>query len=167
MSAQTMLETWQKHLDAEFVTKDLDGALATMTEDAYVLLVPSMTGGRGKAGVRRFYGEDFIPNVPPDLMPTPISQTVGDRLISEAIYRFTHTIAMPWMLPGIAPTNRRVEVPLMAVVGFRDGLIAHEHLYWDQAAVLVQLGLLDPEGLPIGGVDAARKLLSWAGVAAP
>jgi carboxymethylenebutenolidase len=164
MSAHAMLETFQKHVDAEFVTKDLEAALATMTEDAYVLLVPSMTGAQGKAGVRRFYGEDFIPNVPPDMMPTPISQTVGDRLIIEAIYSFTHTIAMPWMLPGIAPTNKRVEVPLVIVVGFRDGLIAREHFYWDQAAVLVQLGLLDSKGFPFGGVDTARRLLAWAGV---
>jgi carboxymethylenebutenolidase len=164
----TMLEVWQKHTYAEFVAKDLETALATMTEDTYVFLIPSVTGGKSKGQVRRFYGEDFIPNIPTDLAPTPISQTISeDQIIEEAVYSFTHNIAMPWMLPGLAPTGKHVDVPVVAVVGFRDGLITHEHLYWDQASVLVQLGLLDSSGLPIGGADGARRLLAWSGTGNP
>ena len=71
----------------------------------------------------------------------------------------THTIQMDWMLPGIAPTGKRVEVPVVVIVGFRDGKIAYERIYWDQASVLVQIGLLDPNTLPIVGSESARKVL--------
>jgi carboxymethylenebutenolidase len=69
---------------------------------------------------------------------------------------------MDWMLPGIAPTGKPVEVAIVVVVHFRDGKLAHEHIYWDQASVLAQIGLIDPAGLPIGGVDSARKVLDPA-----
>jgi carboxymethylenebutenolidase len=67
---------------------------------------------------------------------------------------------MDWMLPGIAPTGKRVEVPVVTIVQFRDGKLAHEHIYWDQASVLVQLGLLDLGTLPVVGVESARKALA-------
>src|SRR5439155_13905213 len=82
-----------------------------------------------------------------------------DQLVDEMIFKFTHTIKMDWMLPGIAPTGRHVEIPLVAIVRFRDGKLAHEHIYWDQASVLVQLGLLDARALPVTGVESARKAL--------
>ena len=66
---------------------------------------------------------------------------------------------MDWMLPGLAPTGKRIEVPLIAIVRFREGKLAHEHIYWDQASVLVQLGLLDAGALPVAGVESARKVL--------
>jgi carboxymethylenebutenolidase len=66
---------------------------------------------------------------------------------------------MDWMLPGLAPTGKRVEVPLVVIVRFREGKLAHEHIYWDQASVLVQLGLLDAAGLPVAGIESARKAL--------
>jgi carboxymethylenebutenolidase len=75
------------------------------------------------------------------------------------VARFTHTIPMDWMLPGIAPTGKRVEVGLVVVVQFDGDKLAHEHLYWDQASVLVQLGLLQPAGLPVVGVEGARSVL--------
>jgi len=90
----------------------------------------------------------------------PVSRTVGtDHLVDEMIFKFTHTIEMDWMLPGVAPTGKRVEIPLVAIVHFRGDKLAHEHIYWDQASVLVQLGLLDPTGLPVAGVATARKVL--------
>ena len=93
----------------------------------------------------------------------PVSRTIGaDRIVDEVIFRFTHTATIDWMLPGIAPTGRTVEVPLVAIVQFRDGQVAHEHIYWDQASVLVQIGLLDPRGLPVAGADTARKVLDPA-----
>jgi carboxymethylenebutenolidase len=119
-----------------------------------------MTGGVGKPGVREFYSQYFIPQNPPDTELTPISRTIGtDQLVDEMVLKFTHTVRMDWMLPGIAPTLKRVEVPVVAIIRFRDGKLAHEHIYWDQASVLVQVGLLDPGTLPVVGVDSARKAI--------
>ena len=131
-----------------------------MVDDAYVNHVPVMTGGYGKEALRAFYGRDFIPCMPPDTTLTPVSRTVGqDQLVDEMIFSFTHTQEMPWMLPGIKPTNRRVEVPLVAIVGFRDGKLCCERIYWDQASVLKQIGLLNDPKLPVYGVETARKVV--------
>jgi carboxymethylenebutenolidase len=160
MDKDSLIARWQQHLDYEFATRDTEATLATMVEDAYVNHVPVLTGGVGKDQLREFYARRFIPQMPPDTAITLVSRTVGeDRIVDEMVFQFTHTIAMDWMLPGVAPTGRRVEVPLVAIVHFRDGKIAHEHIYWDQASVLVQLGLLDSTKLPITGVESARKVL--------
>jgi carboxymethylenebutenolidase len=66
---------------------------------------------------------------------------------------------MDWMLPGIAPTGKRIEVVVVAIVQFHDGKLTHKHIYWDRASVLVQVGLLDPGTLPVVGVDSARKAI--------
>ena len=157
---QDLVRLWEEHTAHEFSTRDTEATLATMVEDAYVNHVPVLTGGRGKSELRRFYSSDFIPKMPPDTKLTPISRTVGtDQLVDEMIFSFTHTIEMPWMLPGVAPTNKYVEVPLVAIVRFRDGKLAHEHIYWDQASVLKQIGLLDDPALPVRGVETAYKVL--------
>src|SRR5216683_7838184 len=149
---------WEEHVQCEFATHNTDDTLATMVEDAYVNHIPVLTGGVGKEQLREFYSKHFIPQMPPDTEMVPISRTIGnDRLVDEMIFKFTHTIRMDWMLPGVAPTKRRVEIPLVAIVQFRDGKLAHEHIYWDQASVLVQLGLLDPRTLPVVGVESAKK----------
>ena len=130
-----------------------------MVDDAYVNHVPTMTGGFGKVALREFYSRDFIPSMPPDTL-TPVSRTVGqDQLVDEMIFSFTHTQEIPWMLSGIAPTNRRVEIPLVAIVRFRGDRLAHEHIYWDQASVLKQIGLLPAATLPVFGAETARKVL--------
>ncbi len=135
--------------------------LATIVEDAYVNDIPVMTGGVGKPALREFYSKYFIPQIPTDTELTPISRTIGtDQLVDEMVLKFTHTIRMDWMLPSIAPTGKRVEVLLVAIVRFRDCKLAHEHIYWDQASVLVQLGLLDPGTLPVVGIDSARKAIN-------
>lgn len=153
-------QLWQEHTQHEFVTRDTESTLATMVDDAYVNHVPVMTGGRGKDALRAFYSQDFIPHMPPDTRLRPVSRTVGEnQLVDEMIFSFTHTQEIPWMLPGIAPTNRHVEVPLVAVVGFRDGKLAHERIYWDQASVLKQIGLLSDPKLPAFGAETARKVL--------
>ena len=104
--------------------------------------------------------EHFIPKCPADIAMAPISRTIGaDRIVDEMVVSFTHDIEIDWMLPGLAPTGRHVEVPLVAIVGFRGDKLYHEHIYWDQASVLVQIGLLDPKGLPVAGVETAHKLL--------
>ena len=161
MTPQELEARWGEHIRDEFVTRDLDATLNTMVDDAYVNHIPTMTGAVGKTALRTFYGRDFIPCMPPDTTITPVSRTIGcDQLVDEMIFSFTHTIEMPWMLPGIAPTNRRVEVPLIAIVHFRDGKLAHEHIYWDQASVLKQLGLLNDPTLPVHGAETAKKVLN-------
>jgi carboxymethylenebutenolidase len=151
---------WEEHTSHEFATRDTEATLATMVDDAYVNHIPVLTGGRGKAELRRFYSTDFIPKMPPDTTLTPISRTVGkDQLVDEMIFSFTHSIEMPWMLPGIAPTNKRVRIPLVAIVHFREGKLAHEHIYWDQASVLKQIGLLTDTTLPVRGAETADKVL--------
>ena len=152
---------WEEHTRHEFATRDTESTLATMVEEAYVNHIPVMTGGNGKTALREFYSRDFIPSMPPDTTLTPISRTVGhDQLVDEMIFSFTHTQEMPWMLPGIAPTHRRVEVALVAIVRFKGDKLAHEHIYWDQASVLKQIGLLTDTSLPVCGVEAARKVSS-------
>src|SRR5690242_5678936 len=154
-----LLRLWEEHTTHEFNTRNTEATLATMVEDAYVNHVPVMTGGSGKEALRRFYSQDFIPSMPPDTTLTPISRIVGsDQLVDEMIFSFTHTEEMPWMLPGIPPTNKPVQVPLVAIVRFRDGKLAHEHIYWDQASVLKQIGLIADPALPVCGMEAARKV---------
>lgn len=160
MQPHDLIKLWEEHTAHEFATRDTEATLATMTEDAYVNHIPTMTGGNGKAALREFYSRDFIPNMPGDTTLTPVSRTVGEsQLVDEMIFSFTHTREIPWMLPGIAPTNRRVEVPLVAIVHFRDGKLAHEHIYWDQASVLKQIGLLTDQSLPVRGAETAQKVL--------
>ena len=107
----------------------------------------------------------YIPQQPPDTEIIPLSRTIGnDRVVDELIHRFTHTIAMDWMLPGIPPTGRRVEIPIVVVVQFLEGKIVSEHIYWDQASVLVQVGLIDPEEWPVSGAESARKVFDPASV---
>ena len=157
---KVLLELWEEHIRHEFATHNTEDTLATMVEDAYVNHIPVLTGGVGKEELREFYSKRFIPQMPPDTEMVPISRTIGnDQLVDEMIFKFTHTIRMDWMLPGLARTGKRVEVPLVAIVQFRDGKLAHEHIYWDQASALVQLGLLDPAKLPVAGVETARKAL--------
>jgi len=161
MSQVNLSQLWEEHTAHEFSTRDTERTLETMVEDAYVNHVPVMTGGRGKAELRAFYSTDFIPRMPPDTKLTPVSRTIGqDQLVDEIIFSFTHTEEMPWMLPGIAPTNKHVEIPLVAIVKFRDGKLAHEHIYWDQASVLKQIGLITDPKLPVFGSEIARKVSS-------
>ena len=157
---QHLGELWEEHVRHEFATHNPEETLATMVADAYVNHIPVLTGGVGKQQLREFYSKRFIPQMPPDTEMVPLSRTIGhDQLVDEMIFKFTHTMRMDWMLPGVAPTGKRVEVPLVAIVRFRDGKLAHEHIYWDQASALVQLGLLDPSELPVSGVESARKAL--------
>src|SRR5579864_3069331 len=156
---QTLNDLWEEHLRHEFATHDTKATLETMVPDAYVNHIPVLTGGVGKEQLREFYSRHFIPKMPPDTEIVPISRTIGtERLVDEMVFRFTHTIEMDWMLPGIAPTGKRVECPLVVIVHFRDGKLSNEHIYWDQASVLVQLGLLDVAKLPVAGAETAKKL---------
>ena len=156
---QKLKEVWEEHMKGEFATKSVDDTMATMIEGGHVNHVPTMTGGQGLKAIRDFYTRFFIPQMPPDTKTTPVSRTIGDtQIVDEMIFEFTHTVPMDWMLPGIAPTGKRVEVALVAIIGFREGKVSHEHIYWDQASVLVQLGLLDASRLPVAGRESAAKV---------
>ena len=147
------------HLAAEFQDLDLEAAMATMADDPYVHHVPTVTGGNGTAGVRDFYGNHFIGQWPDDTETRQVSRTVGEtQVVDELVMSFTHDRVLEIMLPGIPPTGRRIVVPVVIVVGFENGKVHHEHIYWDQATVLIQAGLLDPGGLPAVGDEQAGAL---------
>lgn len=151
---------FDEHLRHEFVTQDLAATMATMSAEPYVNHVPTMMGGAGGEALADFYGRYFIGHWPADTTITPVCRTVGaDRLVDEMVMSFTHDIVMQSFLPGVPPTGRPVQLPVVAVVGFEEGRIAYERIYWDQASLLVQIGLLDETGLPITGAVQARKVL--------
>ena len=158
---QTLSSRWDDHVKYEFATRNTDDTLETMVPDAYVNHIPVLTGGVGHDELREFYSKHFIPQMPADTSMTPVSRTIGvDRIVDEMVFEFTHTSKMDWMLPGVEPTGKHVRVALVVIVHFRDGKLAHEHIYWDQASVLAQLGLIDAEKLPVSGVESAEKVLN-------
>ncbi|MGA3308836.1 MAG: ester cyclase [Xanthobacteraceae bacterium] len=158
---QQMVALFEKHVGAE-LAGDLDTTMATMSEDPHLNHVPTMAGGVGKDGVRAFYRDHLVGKFfPPDVKMTSVSRTVGeDRVVEELFISFTHTTVIDWLLPGVAPTGKPVEMAVAVVVGFKGDKISHEHIYWDQAGVLVQIGLLSPAGLPVTGAESARKVLN-------
>jgi len=144
ITSQQLEQLWADHLAGEFVTKDVEATLSTMVDDAYVNHMPVNTGGRGKDELRIFYRDVFIPSWPEDLQITPVNRIVGDgQLMDELHMTFTHSKQMNWFLPNVSPTNRRVEVDIVVVVQFRGDKLASERIYWDQATVLRQVGLLN------------------------
>ena len=148
------------HTDAEFKTRDIEATMATMSAAPHVTHVPTMTGGFGREAVRRFYDTWFIGHWPGDTVVTPISRTVGEtQVVDEVMISFTHDREMPALLPGVKPTGRKVMIPFVVVVGFNEGKIEFERIYWDQASMLAQLGLIDPSKLPVSGVEQAARLI--------
>jgi len=157
---QRLIALWEEHIRLEFTQRDAAATVATMSADNYVNHVPVMTGGRGRAEMLEFYGRHFIPKMPADTEIVPVCRTVGQgRVVDEMIFRFTHDLEMDWMLPGVPPTGRRVEIAVVSIVKMEGEKLAHEHIYWDQASVLAQLGLLDADALPVVGAEGARKIL--------
>jgi carboxymethylenebutenolidase len=151
---------WDAHTMHEFATRDVDATMATMVSQPYVNHIPTMTGGVGYKDLKRFYQHHFIPKCPKDTKLVPISRTIGEGiLVDELLFCFTHDVEIDWMLPGLAPTGKYVEIPLVAIVKFRGDKLYNEHIYWDQASVLVQIGALKADGLPIAGHETANKLI--------
>src|SRR4051812_19678271 len=160
---RAMVDLWEAHLKAEFQDKDACSSCDTMVECPYVNHVPVLTGGVGRRQLEQFYGTYFIPSMPPDVELVPISRTVSqNRIVDEFVFRCTHSTRMDWLLPGVPPTGRLLELATVVIVTFESGKIHHEHIHWDQASALVQLGMLDPTRLPVAGAEAARKLLDPA-----
>jgi carboxymethylenebutenolidase len=157
---EAMVALFQKHMAAE-LAGDLETTMATMTDDPHLNHVASMAGGVGRDGVHAFYRDHLVGKFfPPDVKMTDVSRTVGqDQMVEELVLSFTHTTPVDWILPGVPPTGKPVEVAVVVIVGFKDGKISHEHIYWDQASVLAQIGLLDRTGLPVCGAESARKVL--------
>jgi carboxymethylenebutenolidase len=160
MATPNLAELWEEHCRCEFETRDASATMATMVPEPYVNHIPTMTGGVGHQQLKRFYAHHFIPVNPPDFRLIPVSRTVGsDSIVDEFILHFTHTTVIDWLLPGVLPTGRAVEIPMVAIVNFEGDKVAHEHIYWDQASVLVQIGLLEPKGLPVAGAETAHKVI--------
>ncbi|MGM9453190.1 ester cyclase [Legionella bozemanae] len=157
---QQLLQIWENHTRYEFEVKNVNQTMKTMIENPYVNHVPTMMGGFGKKEVEQFYSKSFISQMPQDTETILVSRTIGtNQIVDELIFKFTHSIRMDWILKGIEPTGKRVEIPLVAVVAFQDGKIASEHIYWDQASVLVQLGLIQSDNLPVYGIETAHKVM--------
>ena len=157
---QALEKVWEEHLASEFRDKSAEAAINTMVDRPSVNHVPVMTGGVGRKQLTHFYDRYFIPQMPPDTQIIPISRTIGqDRLVDEFVIKFTHSVQMDWLLPGVPVTNKLVEVATVTVVQFENGKMASERIYFDQASILVQLGLLDAEEFPVAGVASARKVL--------
>ena len=151
---------FDQHVALEFQAKDADATMKTMADQPTVIHVPVLTGGRDTDQLHTFYRDSFIPAWPPDTEVEQVSRTIGaDRAVDELIIRFTHTVEMPFWLPGIEPTGRRVEIPLVVVMGFEGEEVASEHIYWDQASLLTQIGALDATSLPISGAIQAHTLV--------
>lgn len=160
MNKDDLEALWEEHCRLEFELRDADATIQTMVEQPYVNHIPTLTGGVGREPLRAFYRDHFISKLPPDTKIIPVSRTVSeDRLVDEMIFCFTHTCEVDFLLPGVKPTGRYVEIPTVAIVSFEGDKIANEHIYWDQASVLVQIGLLDPKGLPVAGVETAKKVM--------
>lgn len=156
---------WEKHTLYEFAERDMPKTMATMVAEPYVNHIPTLTGGIGHALLSRFYKYHFIPKSPEDTELITMSRTVGaDRVIDEMIFKCTHTTEIDWLLPDVAPTGKPLQIPMVGIVAFRGDKLTFEHIYWDQASVLVQVGLLDRASLPVAGAEVADKVLDPFGV---
>jgi carboxymethylenebutenolidase len=158
---KAMIGLWETHLEAEFAHKSPEQAMETMTENPRVTIVPTMIGGKGPEELRTFYARHFLNQLPPDIEITPLSRTVGQgRVVDEMVLRFTHTIQMDWVLPGVPPTGKRIEFAMVVIVYSEGDRISAENLYWDNATILRQAGLLPDPKLPVLGAESARNMLS-------
>ncbi|EAW13425.1 dienelactone hydrolase [Aspergillus clavatus NRRL 1] len=166
-------KTWEDHLEAKFFSMNLKNTMEPYVDHLTpnVTYTPTMSGGIGARDLRRFYQHHFLNKLPPSMRLRLLSRTIGvDRVVDELYASFEHTHEIPWMLPGVPPTNKKVEVVLVSIVSLRSGKLYSEHVYWDQASVLVQIGLLDPklvpqgvqgiDRLPVVGKEAARRILT-------
>jgi carboxymethylenebutenolidase len=158
---KAMNDLLERHVKAE-LDGDLDTTMATMSDNPHLHNVANMMGGVGPQGVRDFYRNHLVGKFfPPDVKMVNVSRTIGtDQIVDEIVIGFTHTRAIDWMLPGVPPTGKKVEMAVVVIAGVKNGKITHEHIYWDQASVLVQIGLLNPGRLPVSGAESARKVLN-------
>ena len=153
-------KVFDEHIKCEFERRDIEATMKTMIKEPYVHHIPTLTGGIGYSGVYNFYKDELIGKMPDDTKFVRISRTIDkNQVVDELILSFTHDREIEFMLPGIPPTGKYVELPHVVVMKFNEGKIAHEHIYWDQASLLVQIGLLDPKRLPVSGIEQTRMLM--------
>jgi carboxymethylenebutenolidase len=153
-------EVFDEHLRAEFEAHDAGATMATMSARPHLYHLPTMLGGNDRDEIFRFYRDHFVTKWPKDTVAHRISRTVGhDQVVDELVMEFTHDTPLDPLLPGVAPSGKHVLLPVVVVVGFRDGKVAHEHIYWDQACLLKQVGLLRDSNLPVTGVEQALNLI--------
>ena len=151
---------FDEHVRDEFVLHDAAATMETMTDAPHLYHLPTMCGGTNRGEIFEFYRDHFVTKWPADTATTRISRTVGEaQVVDELVMSFTHDCVVDPLLPGVAPTGKRVVLPVVVIVKFEDGKVAHEHIYWDQASLLVQVGLLDPGTLPVTGAEQAERLL--------
>jgi carboxymethylenebutenolidase len=163
MERSPLADVFDAHVAHEFVDQDVDATMQTMITEPYLLHLQTLAGGEGRAAVRRFYEQVFVGKWPADTKVTRVSRTVGtDQVVDELLISFTHDVPLEFLLPRVRPTGKQVELPFVVVMRFEDGKIAHEHIYWDQGSLLVQVGLIDPRVLPVIGADQASALRSKA-----
>jgi carboxymethylenebutenolidase len=160
---KAMIGLWDTHLAAEFTHQSPEEAMATMTGNPRVTIVPTMIGGKGPEELHNFYARHFLNQIPPDIEIVPLSRTVGQgRVVDEMVIRFTHTVQMDWVLPGVAPTGKRIEFAMVVIVHSEGDRISAENLYWDNATILLQAGLLTDSKLPVLGAESARNMINHA-----
>ncbi|KAH8727911.1 hypothetical protein GQ44DRAFT_79591 [Phaeosphaeriaceae sp. PMI808] len=147
--------------------------VTNMTQNSpHLSILPTLQGGLGRKKLEEFYREFFVPSVVEDFKIRLVSRTMGtDRVVDEMVVSFTHSDEIDWILPGVQPTEKFVEIPMVSIVAIRGGKLVSEHMYWDQASVLTQVGLLDPsivpktfknrglKKLPVAGAEAAKQLI--------
>ena len=162
---QEMINLLEQHVEAE-MKGDLELTMSTMIDNPHLLNIPNMMGGDDFEGVKTFYKDHLVGKfVPPDVEFNRISLTIGkDQIVEELVICFTHTKKIDWCLPNIEPTNKKVKMSVVVIAGIKDKKLTHEHIYWDQASVLVQAGLLDSKNLPVVGDQSANKLLKFANI---
>lgn len=167
---ETSIEQTRDALVSSTFSCDHKKTTPRLRDYAHVLHTPTLSGGIGSAQLSRFYANFFAP-LPPSFKSKLLSRTIGtDRVVDELYVSFRHTAPVPWMLPSIPPTQKPVEIVVVSIVCVRGGRLESEHVYWDQASVLAQVGLLDPavvpeafrkkgvKTLPVVGVEGARAV---------
>lgn len=164
---------WSAKYEEEVPERGSMGVVRGMSQNsAHATIVPTLQGGVGRKKLEEFYREFFIPSLVEGFEIRLVSRTVGvDRVVDEMVVSFTHSDDVDWILPGVPPTNKHVEVAVVSIVAVRGGKLVSEHMYWDQASVLVQVGLLDPnivprnfksqglKRLPVVGAEGAKQVL--------
>lgn len=159
-ASQDLGAIFDEHLRDEFQLHDAAATMETMTAAPHLYHVPTMAGGNNRQEIFEFYRDHFVKCWPADTVAVPVSRTVGtDQLVDELVMSFTHDVVIDALLPGVPPTGKKVLLPVAVVVKFEGGKVAHEHIYWDQASLLVQIGLLERAKLPVTGIEQARNLL--------
>ena len=153
------IEATRDGLVTSTISGNNDKTMKSVRPYAHVINGPTLTGGIGSKNIGLFYSKFFFP-LPKSFSSRLLSRTIGtDRVVDELFISFVHNLAVHWMLPGIPPTNRRVEVVVVSIMCVKGRALESEHVYWDQASVLVQLGMLDPKLIPDAMKQKGVKIL--------